>query len=107
MCNNTGSSGTAAMDARVRAALPILANGQANVEALTEGQVVHETFTATVTDDFGASATQVVTLTVTGTNDSPVITTAAAPDAGAVIEAGHVDAAAAERGSPPTAGTLA
>src|SRR5438105_4946273 len=50
-----------------------------------------ETVTATVTDDFGATATQIVTLTITGTNDSPVITSNAAAAAGAVIEAGNLD----------------
>ena len=32
-----------------------------DTQALKEGQTVTETFTATVTDDFGATATQVVT----------------------------------------------
>ncbi|NOT71645.1 MAG: tandem-95 repeat protein, partial [Hyphomicrobium sp.] len=41
-------------------------------QALKEGQSLTETFTATVTDDKGAIATQVVTVTVTGTNDAPV-----------------------------------
>src|SRR6185437_7154724 len=36
-----------------------------------------ETFTVTVTDDKGAVATQDVTVTVTGTNDKPVITSSA------------------------------
>src|SRR5258706_543140 len=39
-----------------------------------------QTFTATVTDDFGATATETVTITITGTNDSPVITTAVGQD---------------------------
>ena len=42
-----------------------------DTQALKEGQTVTESFTATVTDDFGATATQVVTITITGTNDTP------------------------------------
>ena len=49
-----------------------LNNGLAATQGLKEGQSVSESFTATVTDDFGATATQVVTVTVTGSNDGPV-----------------------------------
>lgn len=45
----------------------------ARAEALQQGQVVTEEFVATVTDDQGASRTQVVTVTVTGTNDQPTV----------------------------------
>ena len=44
----------------------------AAAESLAAGQTVTERFTATVTDDQGATATQVVTVTVTGTNDGPI-----------------------------------
>jgi len=40
-------------------------------DALSEGQIVTEVFTVTVTDDQGATVTQDVTITVTGTNDAP------------------------------------
>lgn len=43
------------------------------VQSLAEGQVAHETFTVTVTDDQGATATQDVVVTLTGTNDAPEI----------------------------------
>ncbi len=43
------------------------------VQSLAAGQEVKETFQVTVTDDQGASATQNVVITVTGTNDAPVI----------------------------------
>ena len=59
-----------------------LDNSRAATQALAAGQVATESFTATVTDDHGATATQVVTITVTGTNDAPVATA----DTGAVIE---------------------
>src|SRR6185295_5831436 len=65
-----------------------------------------DTFTATVTDDYGASKTEVVTITVTGTNDSPVITTTVGQDAGAVRESGNFDNATADAGTPAASGTL-
>ncbi|MES2339627.1 MAG: VCBS domain-containing protein [Pseudomonadota bacterium] len=63
----------------------------AAAQALSQGQNAVETFTVTVTDDQGASATQVVTITIAGANDAPVATATAA----AVLEDGS------------TAGTLA
>ncbi len=50
-----------------------LANEQANVQALAQGQTVQEHFNIVVTDDHGASTLQPVTVTVTGTNDAPVV----------------------------------
>ncbi len=49
----------------------------ANHQNLAEGETKTETFKVTVTDDKGATATQDVTITITGTNDAPVITSAA------------------------------
>lgn len=57
-----------------------------SAEALTEGQTVTERFTATVTDDQGATATQIVTVTLTGTNDAPVVTSGNGAASGAVTE---------------------
>jgi len=42
-------------------------------QGLKAGETVHEIFTVKVTDASGASDTQTVTVTVTGTNDTPVI----------------------------------
>lgn len=50
---------------------------------LSAGQTATETFTATVTDEHGVSASQRVTVTVTGSNDLPVL---AAPSPVAVDE---------------------
>ncbi|RZM14697.1 MAG: tandem-95 repeat protein, partial [Sphingomonas sp.] len=49
-----------------------LDNARASTDALAAGETVTETFLATVTDDQGATATQLVTITVTGTNDAPI-----------------------------------
>ena len=61
---------------------------------LAEGITATDSFVATVTDDFGATAQQTVTVTITGTNDSPVVTTAAGEDAGTVAESGDLSAIA-------------
>jgi len=53
---------------------------------LAEGSVSQEEFLVTVTDEFGATATQLVTITINGTNDSPVITSSAADATGSVNE---------------------
>ncbi|MEM8656014.1 MAG: Ig-like domain-containing protein [Pseudomonadota bacterium] len=55
-------------------------------EGLAAGQVATESFTATVTDGLGGVADQTVTLTVTGSNDGPVITSAGSAAQGAVVE---------------------
>ncbi|WP_437179758.1 VCBS domain-containing protein [Pseudomonas azerbaijanorientalis] len=41
---------------------------------LAEGQTKTEVFTVTLTDDFGATVTKAVTITLTGTNDQPTLT---------------------------------
>ncbi|WP_263834096.1 VCBS domain-containing protein [Sulfurospirillum oryzae] len=56
-------------------------------DKLKEGDKVTEKFTVVVTDDQGATATQVVTITINGTNDAPVISGTASGDA---AEAGVV-----------------
>ncbi len=47
-----------------------LANGQANVQALAQGDIVYDTFQVQVTDEHGATDTETVTIEVTGTNDA-------------------------------------
>ena len=42
-------------------------------QALAEGQKVTDTITVTVDDGNGGTATQVITVTVIGTNDAPTI----------------------------------
>lgn len=53
-----------------------LNNSLPGTQALAAGQNVAEVFTATVTDEHGATATQTVTVTVTGTNDAAVLSSA-------------------------------
>ena len=54
-----------------------LDNSRAATQNLAEGQTATDVFTVQVTDEFGASDTQTVTITVGGTNDAPVMQTAA------------------------------
>ena len=46
---------------------------QEAADEIDEGDTLTETFTATVTDDKGSTAQQLITVTITGTNDSPII----------------------------------
>ena len=50
-----------------------LNNGAANVQALSGGAQVTDSLVVKVTDQFGASALQTVTVKVVGTDDAPVI----------------------------------
>ncbi len=43
-------------------------------DSISEDEVVVETMTATARDEFGAEATQIVEVTLTGTNDAPTVT---------------------------------
>ena len=60
-------------------------------QSLQEGEVVTETFIARVTDDFGAFVDQTVSITITGTNDVPVVDNDASAREGVVTEAGNFD----------------
>ena len=53
---------------------------------LAAGQTATETFTVTIDDGHGGTVDQVVTVTVTGTNDGPTITVAGTDADGAVTE---------------------
>ena len=53
---------------------PYQFNGDPNVQALAQGETVTDTFQVRVTDEHGACDTRAVNVTVTGTNDAPVIT---------------------------------
>ena len=59
---------------------------QSLADPLSDGQVVTDVFTMTVTDDLGATATQDVTITITGSNDAPTIVSGSTDSDGAVTE---------------------
>ncbi|HVZ42274.1 MAG TPA: VCBS domain-containing protein [Ramlibacter sp.] len=67
-----GVYGNIAIDASTGAWTYTLDN--ANHQDLAQGESFTESFTVTVTDEHGASATQTVTVTVNGANDAPTIT---------------------------------
>ncbi|WP_259649685.1 VCBS domain-containing protein [Shewanella sp. MBTL60-007] len=71
------------------------------VDQLALGDSEQEQFLATVTDEHGAFSTQWVTITITGTNDIPEITSSAAAAMGDVVEAGVQPG-----GNEPEPGTL-
>uniref|UniRef100_UPI004047FB1E DUF4347 domain-containing protein n=1 Tax=Cyanobium sp. TaxID=2164130 RepID=UPI004047FB1E len=83
-----------------------LDNTLAATQALKEGETVTQTYTARVTDDFGAFVDQLITVTINGTNDVPVITNAAAQLAGSVTEAGNLNNGAPVAGLATVGGTL-
>jgi len=66
--------GTFGIDANTGQWTYILDNSLAATDALEEGQMVTQTFNVVVTDEFGATDTQPVTITIQGTNDAPIAT---------------------------------
>ncbi|MEH6522035.1 beta strand repeat-containing protein [Sulfitobacter sp.] len=79
-----------------------LANGSAAVDALHEGQSVSETFEVQVSDDESAFDIQLVTLTIVGTNDAPVVTV----DAGVMPDNNVTEVGAAEMGDVTASGAF-
>ncbi|VCU69261.1 Putative mono-oxygenase ydhR [Pigmentiphaga humi] len=78
-----------------------LDNNRAATQALPQGTSATETFTYTIADQYGASSTANLVITVQGTNDVPVITSAAEDAQGAVVEAN-----AGSAGTSAATGTL-
>ncbi|MCG9731650.1 retention module-containing protein [Shewanella sp. Isolate13] len=76
-------------------------NDNVLVDQLALGDVKQEQFLVTVTDEYGAFSTQLVTITITGTNDMPEITSSAQAAMGDVVEAGVQPG-----GNTPEPGTL-
>ncbi|WP_415260002.1 VCBS domain-containing protein [Pseudomonas chlororaphis] len=86
---NTGSFGSIAVDSNGQWTYT-LANGTdgvaSAVQSLKAGESHDEVFSVQVSDGLGGVDTQLVTVTVTGSNDAPVLSFATGNDAGAVQE---------------------
>ncbi|WP_372437907.1 VCBS domain-containing protein [Pseudomonas chlororaphis subsp. aureofaciens] len=86
---NTGSFGSIAVDSSGQWTYT-LANGtdgvSSAVQSLKAGESYDEVFSVQVSDSLGGVDTQLVTITVTGSNDAPVLSFASGNDAGAAQE---------------------
>ncbi|AZE03627.1 VCBS domain-containing protein [Pseudomonas chlororaphis] len=86
---NTGSFGSIAVDSSGQWTYT-LANGidgvAGAVQSLKAGESHDEVFSVQVSDGLGGVDTQLVTITVTGSNDAPVLSFASGNDAGAAQE---------------------
>ncbi|WP_241190449.1 VCBS domain-containing protein [Pseudomonas chlororaphis] len=87
--SNTGTYGSIAVDGTGQWTYT-LANGTDDVasavQSLKAGESHDEVFSVQVSDGLGGVDTQLVTVTVTGSNDAPVLSFASGNDAGAVQE---------------------
>ena len=63
-----------------------LDNSLSATQGLNDGQIVTQTYTARVTDDFGAYVDQTITVTIKGTNDVPVLDNTQSPAFGPINE---------------------
>ncbi|MGB3816656.1 VCBS domain-containing protein, partial [Achromobacter pulmonis] len=71
----------------------VLDNNSAKVQALAEGQKATDSITVTVDDGNGGTATQVITVDITGTNDAPTIggtATGAVKEDGTLVTSGQL-----------------
>ena len=75
--NASGSYGTFTLDASGNYTY-ILNNASPAVQGLGVGESLTDTFTFTVSDNHGGTATNTLTVTINGTNDAPVVTAATA-----------------------------
>ncbi|MFD1981493.1 VCBS domain-containing protein [Mesorhizobium newzealandense] len=76
-----------------------------DVEYLAKDQTKVETFTITLDDGNGGTVDRTVSVTITGTNDAPVVVAGGNTDT--VVEAGNLDNGAVVAGDPSASGTLA
>ena len=73
LASGAGIYGTLALDADTGVWAYTLDNDRAPTQGLLGGQQVHETFLVTVSDGLGGTAQRQVEITITGSNDLPVI----------------------------------
>ncbi len=88
----TGTYGDFVVDAATGAWTYTLNNGASDVQALAQGVSVTETFSVTVMDDKGTTATQNVVVTVNGTNDAPTVSGLVVTETSISFDATDVDA---------------
>ncbi|SSW89296.1 T1SS-143 domain-containing protein, partial [Rhodopseudomonas pentothenatexigens] len=89
--NASGTYGTFAIDPSTGTWTYTLDDTRPATQALGQGDSVTETFVATVTDEHGASDTVDVVITINGTNDNPVLTTATSQANAALYAGGGLD----------------
>jgi VCBS repeat-containing protein len=86
-----GVYGTFAIDASTGKWTYTLDDTKPATEMLGQGDAPTETFTATVTDEHGATDTVNVQVTIHGTNDAPVLTTASQQVSATLFAGGGLD----------------
>ncbi|WP_339087082.1 retention module-containing protein [Shewanella chilikensis] len=102
----SGSYGLLTLNADGSYSYQINSTAQA-VQALAQGESLTETFSYLLTDADGDTSIQTLTITITGTNDVPVISTPQPGEAdGAVREAGQFDDGSIDPGTPSVSGQL-
>ena len=107
--SGSGIYGTFAIDATTGFWTYQLDDTRPQTQAIAQGQTVSETFTATVTDQYGASAQQLVTITIGGRDDAPSVTaiTRAVDEDGPALSVNLLtDAAASDVDASPLAVSL-
>ena len=82
-----------------------LDNADPDTKALAQGATATDVFSYTVTDEFGATSTANLTITITGTNDAPVAN-GDSNAADAVVESGVNPANTPFAGDPAAAGNV-
>ncbi|GJD56374.1 VCBS domain-containing protein [Methylobacterium dankookense] len=84
----------------------VFAVDDADLDTLAEGEVRTQAYVVTIRDDKGATATETITVTLTGKNDAPVITAETSVLSGAVAELPDGDPGE-NVGTLKTSGTIA
>jgi T1SS-143 domain-containing protein len=102
-----GTYGTLVVTKAIGGYTYTLANGQANVQALAQGQQVTDVFTYTNSNG-GLTSSSTLTVTVTGVNDAPVVTSGAATVSEEGLSNGVADTLPAidTTNSPTASGTI-